>query len=84
MFGIVWTEIVALVAVGVLAGLGVGWGAAKLIARTSTATGGVDLPVELVGEDAWSALVLILVVAPLAAVPAALAYRQSAMEASRS
>jgi len=84
VFGIVWTEIVALVAVGVVAGFAMGWGAAKLIAGSLTALGGVDLPVTLAGEDAWSALALVAVAALLAGVPAALAYRQSPVEALRS
>jgi len=83
VFGIVWTEITALTAVGVAVGFAIGWVVSRVIADTLTGFGGVELPVVFEARDAWSALTLILVAAALAVVPAALAYRQSPVEALR-
>ncbi|MDP2619658.1 MAG: ABC transporter permease [Hyphomicrobiales bacterium] len=83
IFGIVWLEIFALVAVGVAAGFLVGYGAARFIADRFTGESGIILPVGFNAADFALAVILLLVAAALAAVPAALAYRQSAASALR-
>jgi len=83
VFGIVWLELLLLVAIGVGAGFGVGYGAAEFMAGLFTAQSGVRLPVEFTTSDGVLALTFLVVAALMAALPAALAYRQSPVEALR-
>lgn len=83
VFGIVWLELLLLVTIGVGAGFGLGYGAAEFLAGLFTAQSGVRLPVEFTTADAVLAAALLAVAALMAALPAALAYRQSPVEALR-
>ncbi len=83
VFGIVWLELLLLVAIGVGAGFGLGYAAAELLAGLFTAQSGVRMPVEFTGSDAALAATFLAVAALMAALPAALAYRQSPVEALR-
>ncbi|MCM5552695.1 ABC transporter permease [Pleomorphomonas sp. NRK KF1] len=83
VFGIVWLELLLLVAIGVGAGFGLGYGAAEFLAGLFTAQSGVRMPVEFTTADAALAATLLVVAALMAALPAALAYRQSPVEALR-
>lgn len=83
VFGIVWLELLLLVAIGVGAGFGVGYGAAEFMAGLFTAQSGVRLPVEFTAADGVLAVTFLIVAALMAALPAALAYRQSPVEALR-
>ncbi len=83
VFGIVWLELLLLVAIGVGAGFGLGYGAAEFLAGLFTAQSGVHMPVEFTKSDAALAATLLVVAALMAALPAALAYRQSPVEALR-
>jgi len=83
VFGIVWLELLLLVAIGVGLGFGLGYGAAEFLAGLFTAQSGVRLPVEFTAADAGLATALLAVAALMAALPAALAYRQSPVEALR-
>lgn len=83
VFGIVWLELLLLVAVGVGAGFGLGYGAAEFLAGLFTEQSGVRMPVEFTTADAVLAATFLLVAALMAALPAALAYRQSPVEALR-
>lgn len=83
VFGIVWLELLLLVAIGVGLGFGLGYGAAEFLAGLFTAQSGVRLPVEFTAADAGLATALLVVAALMAALPAALAYRQSPVEALR-
>ncbi|WP_026789558.1 ABC transporter permease [Pleomorphomonas oryzae] len=83
VFGIVWLELLLLVAIGVGAGFGLGYGAAEFLAGLFTAQSGVHMPVEFTTSDAVLAATFLTVAALMAALPAALAYRQSPVEALR-
>lgn len=83
VFGIVWLELLLLVAVGIGSGFGLGYGAAEFLAGLFTAQSGVRLPVEFTSADATLAAAFLAVAALMAALPAALAYRQSPVEALR-
>jgi putative ABC transport system permease protein len=83
VFGIVWLELLLLVAIGVGLGFGLGYGAAEFLAGLFTAQSGVRLPVEFTATDAGLATAFLAVAALMAALPAALAYRQSPVEALR-
>ncbi|PKR88794.1 ABC transporter permease [Pleomorphomonas diazotrophica] len=83
VFGIVWLELLLLVAVGVGAGFGLGYGAASVLAGLFTAQSGVRLSVEFTSADAMLAVAFLAIAALMAALPAALAYRQSPVEALR-
>jgi putative ABC transport system permease protein len=84
IFAIVWGEIFALVAIGVLLGFAIGFGAALVLSSLFTQQNGVALPVEFLRADLWLAACLLLFAAILAAIPAALAFRQPAAAALRS
>jgi len=83
VFGIVWLELLLLVAIGVGAGFGLGYAAAEFLAGLFTAQSGVRMPVEFTASDAALAAAFLAVAALMAALPAALAYRQSPVEALR-
>lgn len=83
VFGIVWLELLVLAVVGVGAGFGLGYGAAEVLAGLFTAQSGVRLPVAFTATDGAMALTLLIVASLMAALPAALAYRQSPVEALR-
>jgi putative ABC transport system permease protein len=83
VFGIVWLELLVLVAIGVGAGFGLGYVAAEVLAGLFTAQSGVRLPVEFTAADGVLAAAFLIVAALMAALPAALAYRQSPVEALR-
>lgn len=83
VFGIVWLELLLLVAIGVGAGFGLGYAVAESLAGLFTAQSGVRLPVEFTSGDAALAAAFLAVAAAMAALPAALAYRQSPVEALR-
>ncbi|MBS1180465.1 MAG: hypothetical protein H6Q99_345 [Proteobacteria bacterium] len=83
VFGIVWLELLLLVAIGVGAGFAIGYGAAEFLAGLFTAQSGVRLPVEFTADDAMLAAAFLAIASLMAALPAALAYRQSPVEALR-
>ncbi|TNB49198.1 FtsX-like permease family protein [Martelella lutilitoris] len=76
VFAIVWVELFSLVGLGIAIGYGAGFIAARMISQSIMAERGVNMPVGFVGSDIASALVLLVVAALLAALPALLAYRQ--------
>ncbi|WP_029074165.1 FtsX-like permease family protein [Kaistia adipata] len=76
LFGIVWTELFLLVGGGILIGIGLGYGAARVLSGLFTRESGVVLPVEFVRGDLSLLVGLLAVSALLAALPALLAYRQ--------
>ncbi|MCL6705653.1 FtsX-like permease family protein [Pseudomonas sp. R2.Fl] len=81
---IVWTELMALVVVGVATGVAVGFVAARFISDLFARENGFVLPVEFARSDAWQIGAMLLLAAVLAALPALLAYRQSPAAALRS
>jgi putative ABC transport system permease protein len=83
LFGIVWMELFLLVAGGVLLGLGLGYGAARVLSGLFTRESGVVLPVEFARGDLALLLGLFAVSALLAALPAWMAYRQPPAAALR-
>lgn len=83
IFALVWVEILALVAAGIALGFALGYVAARVISAALTGQSGVSLPVEFAASDWGFAGLLLLVAAVIAAVPAALAYRQPAAAALR-
>lgn len=83
VFGTVWLELFALVAVGILSGLGLGYLAARLIADRLAATSGFHLPVAFAQEDVFAVSLLFAATALISLLPAVLAYRQSPAAALR-
>ncbi|WP_434733287.1 ABC transporter permease [Rhizobium sp. YTUHZ044] len=83
IFGIVWLEFFALVAVGIALGFGLGFAAALGLSGMFSQTSGIAMPVGFAREDGGLAGVLLAFSALLAALPAVLAYRQSPAQALR-
>ncbi len=83
VFGIVWLELFGLVAVGIAAGLGLGYLAARVIAARLAAESGFHMPVGFAPEDMTSVGILLVASALLCALPAIIAYRQPPASALR-
>lgn len=83
VFGIVWLELFGLVATGIMAGLGLGYLAARVIAARLAADGGFHMPVGFAPEDMTSIGILLIASALLCALPAIIAYRQPPASALR-
>jgi len=81
---IVWLELFILVALGIVLGFAIGYGAATFLSRLFSGESGVVLPVAFARDDLASALAITAFAAVLALVPALLAYRQSPAAALRS
>jgi putative ABC transport system permease protein len=84
VFGIVWIELLALMAIGLALGFLIGWGAVRIFSNLFTAQNGVALPVEFTRSDLGMAVLLLLGSAVIASIPAILAYREPASSALRS
>lgn len=84
IFGLVWSEILTLIGAGVALGFGVGYLGARILSGVLESQSGIHLPVEFAPEDLGFALMLLAVAAVIAAVPAALAFRQPPAAALRS
>lgn len=84
VFVIVWSELFALTASGVLLGFSLGFGAAKFIAGYLSAESGVAMPVMFAAGDGFLVSVILAFAAVLAVVPAMLTYRQPPAAALRS
>jgi putative ABC transport system permease protein len=76
VFGIVWLQLFCLAAIGILGGLALGYGAARLIAEHLAAQSGFHMPVGFAAEDIYSIAALVIATAVISVLPAALAYRQ--------
>ncbi|WP_413710564.1 ABC transporter permease [Rhizobium sp. Rhizsp82] len=83
IFGIVWGEFFALIAIGIAGGFGLGYGAALMLSGLFSASSGITVPVGFARQDVFLALLLLGFGALLAALPAVLAYRQSPAQALR-
>lgn len=83
IFALVWTELFALVACGVALGVAGGWGAARILSALIAQRQGFALPVEVAPGDMAGVALLLAVAAALAALPALIAYRQSALASLR-
>lgn len=80
---IVWLEVFAIVGLGLLAGFGLGFVAARLISDRLASASGLVLPVSFAPADVGALVLLLLIGAGVALVPAILAYRQSPARALR-
>ena len=80
---IVWLEVFVLLGAGLLAGFGIGFAAAHLISDWLAAASGLVLPVLFTPADAGALVLLLLIGAAVALVPAILAYGQSPARALR-
>ena len=83
IFALVWVELFALIACGMVLGLAGGWLAATLLSRAIALRQGFALPVELGASDLVGLAVVLIIAAVLAALPAWLAYRQSPVSSLR-
>ncbi|NVD40744.1 ABC transporter permease [Ensifer sp. HO-A22] len=83
VFIIVWSELFALIASGVLVGFGLGFAAAKFIAGYLSGESGVAMPVTVAAGDGLLVSILLTFAAGLAVLPAMLAYMQSPAAALR-
>jgi putative ABC transport system permease protein len=84
VFGIVWSELILLMAAGIALGFLIGWIAVRTLSAVFTAQNGVVLPVEFALSDLGLAAALILGAAVIASIPAGLAFREPAAAALRS
>jgi putative ABC transport system permease protein len=84
IFGIVWSELIFLMACGIALGFLVGWAAVKVLSAAFTAQNGVVLPVAFAPSDLGLALGLVLGAAVIATIPAVLAFRAPPATALRS
>jgi putative ABC transport system permease protein len=80
---IVWLELFILIALGILSGFAIGYGAAMLLSAMFSGESGIVLPVGFVRDDLKSVFAIVLFSAILALAPALLAYRQSPAAALR-
>jgi putative ABC transport system permease protein len=80
---IVWAELFLLFTSGIALGFATGFAAAKIITATLMAESGITMPVEFARSDIWQAILLLVIAAVFAALPAWLAYRQSPAQALR-
>ena len=83
LFVIVWLELFVLVALGAVAGFGLGYAGALAISTLVADGSGVAMPVGFLQEDFGFAAALLGFGAVISAVPAVLAYRQSPAAALR-
>ncbi|MGV6876599.1 FtsX-like permease family protein [Pseudochelatococcus sp. B33] len=83
IFGVVWAELLLLIGLGVVLGVGLGLLGAKVAAAFFTRESGIVLPVSLEWPDIAFAGVLLAVAAAIALIPAWLAYRQPPAAALR-
>jgi putative ABC transport system permease protein len=84
IFGIVWSELILLMAIGIALGFLIGWGAVKILSTAFTAENGVVLPVAFAPSDLRLALGLVFGAAVIATIPAVLAFRAPPATALRS
>lgn len=80
---IVWLELFILIALGILLGFAIGYGAAMLLSAMFSGESGIVLPVGFIRDDVKSVIAIVLFSAVLALAPALLAYRQSPAAALR-
>ncbi|MFT3688890.1 ATP-binding cassette domain-containing protein [Paenirhodobacter sp.] len=83
VFGIVWTELFALICIGIFLGYAVGFVAAQGMSRLFSAERGFPLPVAFAGSDLNGLLIVLAVAAGMAVLPAWHAYRQPPAAALR-
>jgi putative ABC transport system permease protein len=83
IFAVVWAELLLVIGIGIIAGIGVGYVAAEAMSRIVTRQSGVSLPVALDTTDLTFAGILLAIAGLIALLPAASAYRQSAASALR-
>jgi putative ABC transport system permease protein len=77
VFAVIWLQIAGLVAAGAVLGLGLGVGAAYGLSQLAEARFGVALPLSI-GPDEWTTVAIAAGLGMvLAAIPAAIGYRQS-------
>jgi putative ABC transport system permease protein len=83
VFATVFLQVMAMILVGTLAGLALGWGGAAFLARLLEQRTGLAVPVGLGPSEFAMAGALILLGAVLAAIPAMTNYRQPVAEGLR-
>ena len=83
IFVLVWSQMLVLLAAGIVLGHAAGWLAAVQLSRLVAARQGFELPVEWAAGDAGAFALLLGVGAVLAALPAFIAYRQPAVASLR-
>ncbi|MBZ6074843.1 ABC transporter permease [Microvirga puerhi] len=83
IFALVWSELLALVAVGVASGVALGYVGARVFAQWLSQASGIVGPVMLTMQDVWLAFGLLAIAAIMATIPGVMAYRQSTAVALR-
>jgi putative ABC transport system permease protein len=83
VLAIVWLELFILIALGILLGFALGYGAAMLLSMMFSGESGIVLPVGFIRDDLKSVGAIVVFSASLALAPALLAYRQSPAAALR-
>lgn len=83
VFAVIWLELMALMASGILAGLGIGYIAARLISGAMMQKSGFVMPVVIEAEEFGFIAILLMTAALIAAIPAWRAYSQAPAAALR-
>ncbi len=79
----IWLEVFAVLALGLLLGFAVGFGVACALSSWLAEASGVAMPVAFQPSDAWTLAGFLIVAALATLVPAAIAYRQTPAQALR-
>ena len=80
----IWLEVFIVLALGLLLGFAVGYGAASALSGRLVQASGVVMPVVFQSSDAWTLAIFLIVAALATLLPAAIAYRQTPAQALRS
>jgi putative ABC transport system permease protein len=83
VFGLVWCQVMMMIAFGALIGLAMGWFGAQVISRIVEARTGLALAAMIARPELVMVLVLMLVGALLAVVPGIISYRRPVSEGLR-
>ena len=82
--GMIWLEVFLILALGLMLGFGIGYGAASMLSQRFAQTSGIAMPVTFQPSDVWTLAVFLAVAALATLLPAAIAYRQTPAQALRS
>ncbi|PTW60685.1 putative ABC transport system permease protein [Breoghania corrubedonensis] len=83
IFLTIWSYVALIVAVGAVAGLGLGMGLAGTISAAFTAQTGIALDATIGASEIWLVMAIIAIGMAVATVPAALLYRKPVIDALR-
>lgn len=83
VLGMVWLEVFAILAFGLLVGFAIGYAVVLVLTGRFAEASGVTMPVEFQASDAWTLGLFLCVAALVTLLPALIAYRQTPAQALR-